>query len=85
MSRLFTKILLWFLLTVIVSMTASFYIWNVVTRNTPQRQFNGMAFEMREVRLAWEQDGKAGLERMAARFKDATGGGEAYLTDANGR
>lgn len=84
MSRLFTKILLWFLLTVMVSMTASFYIWNVVTRNTPQRQFNGMAFEMREARLAWDGEGRAGLERVIARFKDATGG-EAYLADSNGR
>jgi len=84
MNRLFTKILLWFLLTVFISMTASFYIWSVVTRNTPQRQFSGMTYEMREARRAWESEGREGLERMLARFKDATGG-EAYLTDANSR
>ncbi len=83
MSRLFTKILLWFLLTVMVSMTASFYIWNVMSRNTPQRQFNGMAFEMREARRTWETEGRAGLEKMLARFKDATGG-DAYLADSRG-
>ncbi len=84
MSRLFTKILLWFLLTVMVSMTASFYIWNVMTRNTPQRQYNGMAYEMREARLAWDKEGRTGLERVLAGFKDATGG-DAYLADASGR
>ena len=63
MSRLFTKILLWFLLTVVVSLTASFYIWNAFVRNTPPRQFNGMLFELREARKAWEAEGRVGLER----------------------
>jgi signal transduction histidine kinase len=84
MNRLFTKILLWFVLTVLVSMSASFYIWNVVNRNTPQRQFSGMNYEMREARKAWETEGKAGLERVLASVKDATGG-EPYLADANNR
>jgi two-component system sensor histidine kinase CpxA len=83
MTRLFTKILLWFLLTVMVSMTASFYIWNVMTRNQPQRQFNGMAYELRTARLAWEGQGKAGLDSVLALFKDTTGG-EAALADASG-
>jgi signal transduction histidine kinase len=84
MNRLFTKILLWFLLTVMVSMSASFYIWSVVNRNTPQRQFSGMNYEMREARKAWEAEGKVGLERVLAGIKDATGG-EPYLADANNR
>jgi signal transduction histidine kinase len=83
-TRLFTKILLWFLLTVVVSMTSSFYIWNAFVRNTPQRQFNGLTFELRESRKAWEAEGRVGLERVLAQIKDAMGA-EAALTDANGR
>jgi signal transduction histidine kinase len=82
-TRLFTKILLWFLLTVIVSLTASFYIWNVFMRNAPQRQFNGLTFELRESRKAWEAEGRVGLERVLAQIKDAMGG-EPVLTDASG-
>jgi signal transduction histidine kinase len=84
MSRLFTKILLWFLLTVVVSLTASFYIWNAFVRNTPPRQFNGMLFELREARKAWESEGRVGLERVLGEIKEAMGG-EPALTDASGR
>jgi two-component system sensor histidine kinase CpxA len=82
-TRLFTKILVWFLLTVVVSLTASFYIWNVFVRNTPPRQFSGLTFELRECRKAWEAEGRPGLERVLAQIKDAMGG-DAILTDANG-
>ena len=84
MTRLFTKILIWFLLTVIVSTTASFYIWNAFMRNSGQPQFMGRVFELRQARTAWETDGKPGLEKMLAGYKDATGA-EAALTDSNGR
>lgn len=84
MSRLFTKILVWFLLTVVVSLTASFYIWNAFVRNTPQRQFNGLNFEMRVARDAWESEGRPGLERVMAQIKDAMGG-EPVFTDASGK
>jgi signal transduction histidine kinase len=84
-SRLFTKILVWFLLTVVVSLTASFYIWNAFVRNTPPRQFNGLTYELRESRKAWESEGRDGLARVLAEIKDAMGGGEQVLTDANGR
>jgi signal transduction histidine kinase len=83
MSRLFTKILIWFLLTVVVSLTASFYIWNAFVRNTPPRQFNGLTFELREARKAWETEGREGLKRQLEQIQDAMGG-EQVLADASG-
>ena len=84
MTRLFTKILLWFLLTVMVSTSASFYIWNAFMRSSQPQQFSGRIFELRQARKAWETEGRVGLERMLAGYKDATGV-DGYLTDANGR
>ena len=84
MSRLFTKILLWFLLTVILSTTASFYIWNVFLRPAPMPMMGNRVFELREARQAWEQEGRAGLERFMLRYRDAMGS-EAAFTDADGK
>ena len=42
-----------------------------------------MAFELREARLAWESEGRTGLERFLARYKDATGN-EGNLADSEG-
>jgi two-component system sensor histidine kinase CpxA len=80
---LFTKILLWFLLTVIVTFIGTSYITSIfVTSRQPQ--FNRLAlFELREARAAWELDGKNGLDRFLGRLKDATGA-EAALTDGSG-
>src|SRR5205807_1885960 len=83
-SRLFTKILLWFLLTVIVSSTASFYIWNTFLR-TPQPQFNGRNYEMHEARTAWENGGREGLERFLKHYREVTSAADAILTDASGK
>ena len=84
MTRLFTKILIWFLLTVIVSTTASFYIWNAFMRNSPQPQFNGRAYELRQARRAWETEGRAGLEKMLVGYKEATGV-DGILADVSGK
>jgi two-component system sensor histidine kinase CpxA len=74
MRSLFTKILLWFLLTVVVSLTGSFYIWNTFAQRPPQQpQVSSRQFELREARRAWETEGRAGLEQFTARFKEATG------------
>jgi two-component system, OmpR family, sensor kinase len=82
MRTLFTKILLWFLFTVIVTFTVSFYLSSIfVQSRQPARRFT---FELREARAAWETEGKAGLTHFLARLKDANGA-EAALTDANGR
>jgi HAMP domain-containing protein len=83
MRTLFTKILLWFLLTVIVTFSVTFYVSSIFVRSR-QPEFTRFTFELREARAAWETDGSAGLNRFLARLKDATGA-EAALTDANGR
>ncbi len=84
MRSLFTKILLWFLLTMIVSLTGSFYIWNTFGQRPNQLQFSSRPFELREARHAWEAEGRAGLESLLAQFKEATNG-DAVLTDRSGR
>jgi signal transduction histidine kinase len=84
MRSLFTKILLWFLLTMIVSLTGSFYIWSTFGQRPPQPpQFSSRPFELREARDAWETEGRAGLERLLALFKEATNA-DAVLADRSG-
>lgn len=83
MTRLFTKILLWFLLTVVVSTVASFYIWNTFLAPSTMPQF-GRNYELREARQTWETEGRPGLERFIARYKEIMGA-DAVLTDANDR
>ena len=80
MRTLFTKILLWFLLTVVVTFTASFYLSSILVSRPETRRFT---FELREARAAWELEGEAGLDRFLARLKDATGA-DAALTDVSG-
>jgi two-component system sensor histidine kinase CpxA len=81
MRTLFTKILLWFLLTVIVTFAGTFYISSIFLRaGQPDRRYT---FELREARAAWQLEGEAGLDRFLARLKDATGA-DAALTDASG-
>jgi signal transduction histidine kinase len=83
MRTLFTKILLWFLLTVMVTFSVTFYVSSIFVRSR-QPEFSRFTFELREARAAWETDSSAGLTRFLARLKDATGA-EAGLADANGR
>jgi signal transduction histidine kinase len=83
MRTLFTKILLWFLLTVVVTFTVTFYVSSIFVRSR-QPEFSRFTFELREARTAWEADGRAGLTRFLARLKDATGA-DAGLTDGSGR
>jgi two-component system sensor histidine kinase CpxA len=83
MRTLFTKILLWFLLTVIVTFIATSYITSIfVSSRQPQFSRVGL-FELREARAAWELEGREGLDRFLARLKDATGA-EVALTDGSG-
>lgn len=82
MRTLFTKILLWFLLTVVVTSTATFYISSLFG-GVPGPGTAAGRFELREARAAWELEGKDGLDRFLARLKDATGA-DAALTDING-
>ncbi len=83
MRSLFTKILLWFLLTVMVTFTLTFYVSSIFVRSR-QPEFSRFTFELREARSAWESEGQAGLQRFLNRLKDATGA-DAGLADASGR
>ena len=80
---LFTKILLWFLLTMVITFTVTFEISSVFMRSR-QQNFNRLTLELREARSAWETQGRSGLENFLARFKDATGA-DGSLTDTSGR
>lgn len=82
MRTLFTKILLWFLLSMIVTFTVTFYVSSVFVR-ARQPEFSRFTFELREARAAWETGGREGLQRFLNRLKDATGA-DAGLTYANG-
>src|ERR1700761_2365842 len=83
MRSLFTKILLWFLLTVVITFTLTFYVSSIFIR-ARQPEFGRFTFELREARAAWEMDGRTGLQRFLGRLKDATGA-DAGLTDGAGR
>jgi two-component system sensor histidine kinase CpxA len=83
LRSLFTKILLWFFLTVLVTSAASFYISTIFLR-ARQPNFNRMSFELREARTAWELRGRAGLEQFYTRYKEATNNVEPVLADASG-
>lgn len=83
MRSLFTKILLWFVLTVAVTSAASFYISTIFLR-ARQPNFNRMSFELREARNAWETRGRDGLEEFYSHYREATNNVEAVLADASG-
>lgn len=83
MRSLFTTILLWFMLTTVLSFSGSWYIFNTFQRPA-QGQFNGRNYELWEAGRAWETGGKAALEKWLAEFKEHSSG-EAVLTDGAGR
>jgi len=83
MRTLFTKILLWFLLTVAITSSVTWYVSSMFAR-ARQPEFGRFTFELREARHAWETEGSAGLTSFLNRLKDANGA-EAALTDINGR
>ena len=59
MRTLFTKILLWFLLTVFVTFGGHVLHHNSFCRTAPP-EFNRFGFETREARTAWETQGETG-------------------------
>jgi len=89
MRSLFAKMFLAFLLTIIASTTAAYYVWNTFERPRQQQQQPGIGrnYELSEARRAWEAGGRAGLEGFFEKWKDAmsTVGAEAVLTDNAGR
>jgi two-component system sensor histidine kinase CpxA len=87
---LFVKILLWFILTVVVAVSGTFYVSNILTerRQAAQQQqqptqFRRFRYQLQDARDAWLTDGAAGLERILGRVKDADEL-EAHLADASG-
>jgi len=86
MRSLFTKILLWFLLTTVISFSGSFYILSTFQgQRTLQQQYNGRNYELYEARHAWETGGRDGLQAMLEHFREASNGAEAVLTDGSGK
>jgi two-component system sensor histidine kinase CpxA len=83
MRSLFTTILLWFMLTVVLSFSGSYYIFNTFQRPT-QQQFNGRNYELYEASKAWETAGREGLDKWVNEFK-AHSNGEAVLADSSGK
>ena len=77
MRSLFTKILLWFLLTTVLSISGTWYIYSTFQRPA-QQQYNGRNYELYEARSAWETGGATGLEAWLAQFKQFSNG-EAVL------
>ena len=65
MRTLFTKILLWFLLTVVVTFWGTFYVSSIFMQNQPD--YNRFRFELNEARYAWESQGQPGLAQFFGR------------------
>ena len=84
MRSLFVKILLWFILTVVVAVSGTFYVSNVLMQRQQQQppQFSRFTYELRDARDAWQVEGATGLESVLERVKDADGL-EAHLADAS--
>ena len=83
MRTLFTKILGWFLLTMFLTFSATFYVSSIFMQNRGP-DVNRFTFELREARQAWETQGRNGLEQFESKYKDASGV-DPILTDALGR
>ncbi|MCX6620813.1 MAG: HAMP domain-containing protein [Acidobacteria bacterium] len=87
MRTLFAKILLWFLLSITVTM-AGFFITTALDFSAPRaRQFPMsmlVSFQLREARHAWGRWGRAGLAETLERFT-VNRQMRAYFTDSNGR
>ena len=84
MRSLFVKIFLWFVLTVVVAVSGTFYVSNELNRRQQQQvpQFTRFRYQLQDARDAWQAEGASGLETVLARIKDADGL-EAHLTDAS--
>lgn len=83
MRSLFAKIFLWFLCTVFLTFSVTYYVSSVFLRSR-QPEFTRLNFELREARQAWEREGRAGLERFLASYRDAAGV-DGALADSSGR
>lgn len=83
MRGLFPKILAWFILTVVVAVSGTFYVSSELNKRKPQPNgFRGFRFELQEARDAWQTNGKEGLEKVLKRVQEADGL-ETHLADAS--
>jgi len=90
MRSLFVKIFLWFVLTVVVAVSGTFYVSNELMQRRQQQQpgYRGFRFELQAARDAWQAEGATGLEAVLKRVEDADrredgSTFEAHLTDAS--
>ena len=88
MRSLFAKILGWFVLTVVVTLTASIAItalsYNPYSSERPTPLSMMLSIEMTEARHAWETGGGPALADALDRFRRVTHASEAMFTDAEG-
>ena len=88
MRSLFAKILGWFVLTVVVTLTASIAItalsYNPYSSERPTPLSMMLSIEMTEARHAWETGGGTALADTLNRFRRVTHASEAMFTDAEG-
>lgn len=86
---LFVKIFLWFVLTVVVAVSGTFYVSNELMRRQQQQPGSrGFRFELQAARDGWLAGGKQGLDNVLKRVEDADrredgSTFEAHLTDAS--
>lgn len=88
MRSLFAKILGWFVLTLLITLTATILISALsyhpysATQQTPFSML--LSVEMAEARHAWETGGHQGLAQALERFRSVTRASEAIFTDGGG-
>lgn len=89
MRSLFAKILAWFVLTLVVTVTASIWIsalsYNPYSTARPAPFSMLLSVELSEARHAWESGGAPALEGELARFRQVTRASNVILTDADGK
>ncbi len=85
MKSLFTKILLWFLFTMVVTFGVALAVSNVMFGTRQQQPWDNrmLSYQLYVARQAWEQKGKAGLEEFLYQFQQVDGG-TGVLVDAAG-
>lgn len=88
MRSLFAKILGWFVLTGVVTLTATIAIsalsYNPYSSSRPTPLSMMLSVEMTEARHAWETGGKDALAETLDRFRRVTHASEAIFTDSEG-
>jgi signal transduction histidine kinase len=88
MRSLFAKILGWFVLTVVVTLTATIMIsalsYNPYSSARPTPLSMLLSVEMSEARHAWETGGRGALQETLDRYRRVTRASEAIFTDSQG-